>query len=247
MKTSAIISFVGLAMSALAFPKASIPGTTNTLAAIDPQGPIDDQHAFGELLKLNVTPHVQYGSSVGVLGCKINTNRVAYWPSMPSCDKFCIKLSNGDRSVHVMHIDQSGGANDISYDAWNILFTGHSVTEPGWARPGGGVEVDAEYVSADECRSLITDGSGKLPLAAANGMNWLTSCLGETWVGKNYQLHNIQEPVCHHGHDEKCDLPPPYTLPTCPHTLGDNPVLTNPSDHKVVNYLYPTGEAQEAP
>ena len=32
---------------------------------------------------ISVTPHQQYSSSVGVLGCKINTNRVAckqYWP-----------------------------------------------------------------------------------------------------------------------------------------------------------------------
>lgn len=30
---------------------------------------------------ISVTPHVEYSSSVSVLGCKTNTNRVAYWPS----------------------------------------------------------------------------------------------------------------------------------------------------------------------
>ncbi|KAH0006683.1 hypothetical protein KCU78_g12180, partial [Aureobasidium melanogenum] len=29
---------------------------------------------------ISATPHVEYSSSIGVLGCKINTNRVAYWP-----------------------------------------------------------------------------------------------------------------------------------------------------------------------
>ena len=29
---------------------------------------------------ITVTPHEQYSSSIGALGCKLNTNRVAYWP-----------------------------------------------------------------------------------------------------------------------------------------------------------------------
>ncbi|KAK3402368.1 hypothetical protein B0T20DRAFT_451190 [Sordaria brevicollis] len=214
MKVSTIISAASLALPALALPQ-TIPSASS------------NHHALGEHVKMSVTPHAEFSSSVGVLGCKINTNRVAYWPDFPSCDNFCVKLTHeSGRSVHVMHIDQSRGARDISYDAWNYLYTGHSVTENGWARAGSGIEVDVQYVPADECRHLITDGSGKLPIAAANGLNWVTSCLGNTW---------------------KCDLLPPYTLPTCPHQLGDNPVLTNPTDHKLVNYLYPTGEEQVAP
>ena len=32
-----------------------------------------------------VTPHMQYSSSVGVPGCLIDTNRVAYFPQPVSC------------------------------------------------------------------------------------------------------------------------------------------------------------------
>ena len=42
---------------------------------------------------ISVTPHDAYSSSVGVLGCKINTDRVAYWPSAVSCDKMCVRVS----------------------------------------------------------------------------------------------------------------------------------------------------------
>ena len=35
---------------------------------------------------ISITPHDSYSSSVGVLGCKINTDRVAYWPGAVSCD-----------------------------------------------------------------------------------------------------------------------------------------------------------------
>ena len=58
---------------------------------------------------VSITPHASYSSSIGVLGCKINTNRVAYWPSFPDCDKMCVKVSAKGRSVHLLKIDQSGG------------------------------------------------------------------------------------------------------------------------------------------
>lgn len=48
---------------------------------------------------------------------KVNTNRVAYWPMSVGCDNLCVKVSNGDRSVNLLRVDQSGGAYDISYDA----------------------------------------------------------------------------------------------------------------------------------
>ena len=59
---------------------------------------------------ISITPHDAYSSSIGVLGCKINTNRVAYWPSFPSCDNMCVRVSSNGRSVHLLKIDQSGGA-----------------------------------------------------------------------------------------------------------------------------------------
>ncbi|CRK25298.1 hypothetical protein BN1723_018210, partial [Verticillium longisporum] len=77
----------------------------------------------------SITPHDQYSSSIGVLGCKINTNRVAYWPGAPGCDDLCVKVSHGGRSLNLLRIDSSAGAHDISYDAWNYLAFGSSATD----------------------------------------------------------------------------------------------------------------------
>ncbi|KAH7110030.1 hypothetical protein B0J13DRAFT_462591, partial [Dactylonectria estremocensis] len=49
-------------------------------------------------------PHEQYSSSVGVLGCKINTNRVAYWPRPVSCDDICVQITYEDREVYLLRI-----------------------------------------------------------------------------------------------------------------------------------------------
>ncbi|EMT69279.1 hypothetical protein FOC4_h10017047, partial [Fusarium odoratissimum] len=57
-----------------------------------------------------ITPHAEYSSSVGVLGCKVDTNRVAYWPLDVGCDGICVRVSNEGRSLHLLHIDKSGGA-----------------------------------------------------------------------------------------------------------------------------------------
>ena len=70
---------------------------------------------------VGITPHDSYSSSIGVLGCKIDTDRVAYWPMMPDCQNICVKVTNGPHSVNLLRIDQSGGAYDISYDAYSVL------------------------------------------------------------------------------------------------------------------------------
>lgn len=57
----------------------------------------------------STTPHEQYSSSVGVLGCKIDTNRDAYWPMSVSCEDICVKVSYQGRSVNLLRIDQSSG------------------------------------------------------------------------------------------------------------------------------------------
>lgn len=185
------------------------------------------------------TPHDSYSSSVGVLGCKINTNRVAYWPMSVDCNNICVKLSYGDRSVHLLRVDQSGGAYDVSYDAWNYLQTGKSASREPIA--GGGVAMTYEDADASSCGDLIhADG---LPLSAANSMNFLASCLGEadSWVGKNHVLFNIADPVCSLGYDEKCKLDwgSGQNQATCDHTLGSQAELTS---DPVYNIRYPTGE-----
>ncbi|CAK7275332.1 oligomeric mucus gel-forming, partial [Sporothrix epigloea] len=192
---------------------------------------------------VSVTPHDSYSSSVGVLGCYIETNRVAYWPGSVDCTNICVKLTNGDRSVNLLRIDQSGGAYDISYDAWSYLQTGETAASN--PTSGGGVNMEYEEVEASECASLIYTAGSKLPLSAANSMDYLTSCLAsDSWVGNNHILYNIADPLCSLGYDETCTLDLSVSnQPTCPHTLGSQNTLT--SVH-VYNVKYPTGKCVDA-
>ena len=187
-----------------------------------------------------MTPHDSYSSSIGVLGCKINTNRVAYWPSGVDCDNVCVEVSYEDRSVYLLKIDQSGGAYDISYDSYNYLVTGKSATEQPSA--GGYVNMNWRFVDSDKCKSLIYTEDGKLPLSAANSMNFVASCLSQpdSWMAKNYVLYNIIDPICTMGHDEVCELDLSVSnQPSCPAKLG---LQTKLSDSPVWNIRYPTGE-----
>ena len=189
---------------------------------------------------VSTTPHDSYSSSVGVLGCKINTDRVAYWPGSVDCNNFCIKLSHEGRSVHLLRIDQSGGAHDISYDAWAYLQTG----KPASANPiaGGGVAMEYEEVDPSECADLIYTDGHKLPLSASNSMNFLTSCLAQpnSYVAKNHVLYNICDAICTLGHDEVCHLDLSVSnQASCGHTLGlTDPLKTAP----VYNVLYQSGK-----
>jgi hypothetical protein len=189
----------------------------------------------------SMTPHDQYSSSVGVLGCKINTNRVAYWPTSVGCDDICVKVSNEGRSVYLLKVDQSGGAHDMSYDAWNYLVCGKSADKD--PQTGGGVTMSYETVHPSKCAHLLDNG--KLPIAAANGMNYIAACISEpsSWVAKNYQLYNILDPVCKYGVNEKCSLDLAVSnQPSCPSGLGSNLAL----NLKVSNILYGSGEVVAA-
>ncbi|KAI1449916.1 hypothetical protein ABKA04_001819 [Annulohypoxylon sp. FPYF3050] len=191
---------------------------------------------------ISVTPHDSYSSSIGVLGCKINTNRAAYWPSAPDCNNLCVKVTANGRSVNLLKIDQSGGAHDISYDAWNYLMTGKNATEAPTA--GGGLAATYEDVPMSECASLLKDGK-HLSFAAANSMNFISSCSASTWVGKNYALYNILNTQCTWGYDELCHLPDPSqgNQPICEHQLGLTVALTT---CPVTNILYPSGQTSIA-
>jgi hypothetical protein len=176
-----------------------------------------------------VTPHQQFSSSLGVLGCMVNTSRVAYWPSIPDCGmSLCVKVSYGNRSVNLLHIDQSGGAYDISYDAWNYLYTGQSANiNP---QSGGGIAASYAALPMLECADLITSPNGKLPFTAANSMNYITECLAQpnSWVAMNYGLWNIATSVCTYGIVEECALNLKVSnQPTCPHQLGLQTPLTS--------------------
>ncbi|KAK4177894.1 hypothetical protein QBC36DRAFT_123391 [Triangularia setosa] len=185
------------------------------------------------------TPHESYSSSVGVLGCKVDTNRIAYWPGSVDCNNICISLSYEGRKVKLLRIDQSEGAYDVSYDAWNYLYSGYPATEKPTA--GGETPMEYEELAASECSELIHTPDGKLPLSAANSMNFLASCLEkDTWVGKNHILYNILDPICSWGHDESCDLDwPTANQASCPNGLGTPAALTTAP---VYNIQYTTGK-----
>lgn len=195
--------------------------------------------------KIWATPHDSYSSSVGVLGCKINVDRVAYWPGSVDCDKICVRLTHPEsgRSVHLLRIDQSGGAHDVSYDAWNYLVTGRGAREAPTA--GGAVAMFYEDVDVSECADLIHTGRGRrIPLSASNSMNFLASCLSSqpgSYVAKHHALYNILDSICTLGNDEECSLDdfPSQNQPQCPSTLGVPSALTS---CPVWNVRYPTGE-----
>lgn len=186
------------------------------------------------------TPHDSYSSSIGVLGCKVNTNRVAYWPDSVDCNNICVSLQYQDRQVYLLRVDQSQGAHDVSYDAWNYLYTGYSATDKPFA--GGPVEMTAQNVDASKCASLLKTKGHKLPLSAANSMNFLSSCLEQenSWVADNYVLYNILDSICTLGQNQVCTLDwPNANQPSCPGTLGVPDALKS---QPVWNIQYPSGE-----
>ncbi|ORY18193.1 hypothetical protein BCR34DRAFT_361123 [Clohesyomyces aquaticus] len=186
---------------------------------------------------ISITPHDVYSSSIGVLGCKVNTNRIAYWPRQPSCDGMCVKVTSNGRSVHLLQVDTSGGAYDISYDAWNYLSTGQNAT----AAPtmGGGIDAEWESAPMSDCVDVITAADGKLPLMAANSINFFVGCPAGSWVAENTSLWNIQNCACTLGYNEKCNLDLTVSnQPSCPHMLG---IQTPLHGQDVVNIAYGTG------
>ncbi|KAK0710234.1 hypothetical protein B0T26DRAFT_743350 [Lasiosphaeria miniovina] len=180
--------------------------------------------------------------SASAIGISIDTNRVAYWPMAVDCNNICVRVSYSGRSLNLLRVDQSGGAYDISYDAWNTLVSG----QPATVHPvtGGSVAMDYDTVPADQCASLLHTGA--LPLSAANSMNFLFGCLARpsSWVANHYQLYNIANADCTFGHDEQCTLPSGQNQATCPHQLGATSPLVGDT---VYNVQYGTGALIPAP
>lgn len=192
--------------------------------------------------QISVTPHDSYSSKVGVLGCKIDINRVAYWPTAVDCNSLCVRVSANNRSVNLLKVDQSDGAHDISYDAWNYLVTGESATES--AVVGGGVTASYEDVEMEECKDLLKTDDRRLAFSAANSMNFINECLnyGKSWVAKNYDLYNIVDSACTLGVDEKCSLDS-FNHPQCSHKLGLQVELEGEA---IENIAYSTGKSYKA-
>ncbi|KAF6807007.1 hypothetical protein CMUS01_14230 [Colletotrichum musicola] len=226
-----------LAASASLVSAASIPISIRAAAAAAAAP------AAGKAGSASMTPHDAYSSSIGVLGCKIDINRVAYWPPAVDCNDICVRVTHAGRNVTLLRIDQSGGAHDISYDAWNYLTSGKSATES--PQMGGPVDMQWESVDASQCADILDEG-GKLPLSASNSINFLSSCLAQpdSYVAKNHVLYNILNPACTWGVDETCTLDLAVSnQPSCPGTLGLTTALAN---HPVTNIAYGTGKTSVA-
>jgi hypothetical protein len=102
--------------------------------------------------------------------------------------------------------------------------------------------MEYEMVDASKCANLIQTSGHKLPLSAANSMNFVASCLSQSdsWVAKNYVLYNILDSICTLGYDETCTLDlSTSNQPKCPHTLGLPTTLTG---DPVYNIEYPSGQ-----
>lgn len=153
---------------------------------------------------------------MGVIGCLVNTNRIAYFPMTPPCSNPCIKLTapNGN-TINVLHIDQSGGSYDISMDAYKTLKYG-----AGWASINALPEakwdgVKYEYVSMDQCKGILP--SGKLPVIAKSPNKYVECVASEpqSFWAKNTQFYDIDDARCLRGVMQTCEMVPPNNTPTC--------------------------------
>lgn len=193
-----------------------------------------------------VTAHDSFSSSIGVHGCKVDVNRIAYWPFAPDCSRMCIKLKFGSRSRTVLHIDKSGGAYDISFDTFQYLAFGTSATaEPVFAVSAGHVTMDYEIVDMSECADIITSDTGKMSFIASSP-NQINECLrqGNNWVAQNYELRNINDSQCQNGVDEVCTLETATGNPKCPSQVGIQSELS--PAQPVIDFTPPCGDKKIA-
>jgi hypothetical protein len=193
---------------------------------------------------VRVTPHDAFSSTIGVHGCKVDVNRMAYWPYWPDCSGMCIKLTHGSRSRTVLHLDVSGTAHDISFDTYQYLAYGTSATaSPAFLNPdaGGALDVDYEIVDMEECADIITSATGKMSFSALNP-NQVNKCLaeGDNWVAKNYELRNINDLQCQYGVDEPCTLDSVTGTAKCPSGVGAKVATLTPAQ-PVIDLRYPCG------
>ncbi|ROV99695.1 hypothetical protein VSDG_02960 [Cytospora chrysosperma] len=190
-----------------------------------------------------VTPHSQFSSSIGVLGCKVDTDRIAYWPAAPDCTNMCIKLTFGSRSRTVLHIDTSGGNYDISFDTFQYLAFGSSATaSPAILNANAGASMDYEIVDMSECSDIITSDTGKLSFIAVSP-NQVQACLSQSgsWVAQNYELLNIANSQCQYGIDESCTFNVATRTVNCPSGAGANGNVALSPAQPVIDYIAPCG------
>lgn len=190
-----------------------------------------------------VTPHSQFSSSIGVLGCKVDTNRIAYWPYWPDCTNMCIKLTFGSRSKTILHIDASGGAHDISFDAFQYLaFNSSATASPAILNANAGVNMDYKIVDMSECSDIIKSDTGKLSFLAVSP-NQIVSCQDQngSWVADNFEVRNIANSQCQYGVDEVCTFDDTTGTSTCPSGVGTKGTVALSPAQPVIDYIAPCG------
>lgn len=197
---------------------------------------------------VDVKVHDAFSSSIGVLGCKVDVNRIAYWPGTPDCSNMCIKLTSGSRSRTVLHIDTSGGSHDISFDTYQYLAFGTSGSaseSPVYQVAKGYAPMDYEVVDMSECADIITSDTGKMSFIASSP-NQVNDCLrqGNNWVVQNYELRNINDPQCQNGVDEVCTLDTATGNPKCPSQVGIQSELS--PAQPVIDLTSPCGDEKIA-
>lgn len=210
-------------------------------------------HATAQALpstgSVRVTPHDAFSSSIGVHGCKIDVNRMAYWPYWPDCTGMCINLKFGSRSRTVLHLDRSGGAHDISFDTYQYLGYGTSATsKPTFQNPAqdGAFEVTYEVVDMSQCADIITSDTGKMSFMALSP-NQVNDCLknGTNWVAQNYELRNIANQACQYGVDEVCTHDTATGTASCPSGADKNSAPLAPAQ-PVIDLTPPCGQEHVA-
>ena len=182
-------------------------------------------------------PYVDYP----LLSLHVVLTKDQYWPEPVDCQNICVQVSYKGRSLNLLHIDHSGGAHDISYDAYSILTTGQSADDSKSAAAGGDMSMTYTVMPPSACGGLLY--TGKLPLEASNSMDYLSNCLQhepDSFAAKNYELWNMADSTCTLGVNEKCTLNwPAENDPTCPSQLGiQTPLSTQPTH----NVEYPSGK-----
>lgn len=192
-----------------------------------------------------VTPHDAFSSTIGVHGCKVDVNRMAYWPEWPDCSGMCIKLKYGSRSRTVLHLDVSGEAHDISFDTYQYLAYGTSATSsPAFLNPDlkGALDVTYEVVDMSECADIITSDTGKMSFMAVSP-NQVNKCLGEgdNWVAQNYELRNIGDSQCQWGVDEVCTFDSVTGTSNCPSGVGSKASSPLTPAQPVIDLTSPCG------
>ncbi|KAF2867499.1 hypothetical protein BDV95DRAFT_582280 [Massariosphaeria phaeospora] len=146
------------------------------------------------------TPHDSFQGQ-GVLGCKIDINRVTYFPSYDNLN-YCVKASSKGRSVHLLQVGWSASElHEMSWDAWNYLNSGKSAYD--YPTYGGGIPGTWEKVPNEECKDLIKTSDGAFPVQYTE----VPTYLALKAAGAPAHLYNFWDPQCNNGIDEVCKLP----------------------------------------